>query len=260
MKLKIWDLFAGGGGFSYGLHRTGGFETTLFCEINPYAQQVIAKNYPNIPIIDDVTKIDRETVKQYGYPDVVTAGLPCQPFSSAGNRRGTKDERFLWADTFRILQYTRPSFFLAENVATLLRDDGGFTFGGILYDLESIGYTPEWRVFRASEFGYPHKRERVYLLAYPHQIRQQGGIAQFGEDEKQGLLTFQTHETVGGVRASDLARHVLHESPLFGSNDGLRKRLYVNHTKRNEVMGNAIIPDIAEAIGYAILDTFRENE
>lgn len=251
---KVWDLFAGGGGFSYGLHRTGGFETTLFCEINPYARKVLNKNYPDVPIIDDVTKIDRGVVEKYGRPDVVTAGIPCQGFSIAGKRLGTKDERFLWNDTFRVLQYTRPSFFILENVANLLRDDGGYTFGGILFDLAQIGYDAEWRVFTAKEFGYPHKRERVYILAYPHQIGRQRAYLQQQEEK---LDAYQlVNPTLQGARATAMARELLLESTIFGSNDGVSKKLYRNHKQRNQVMGNAIIPDIAEAIGNSIIRNF----
>jgi len=251
-KLKVFDLFAGGGGFSYGLHRTGGFETTLFCEINKYAQQVIAKNFPGIPIIDDVTKIDRETVEKYGRPDIITAGIPCQPFSSAGNQLGTQDERFLWGDLHRILQYASYPLLLLENVANLLRDDRGFTFAGILYDLAGLGYDAEWRVFRASEFGYPHKRERVYLLAYPSEKRCEWRIEQTGEIQTL-LSQVEAHETLGGAEACRVGRDALHNPPLFSCHDGVSQRLYRNHTKMNQVMGNAIIPDIAEAIGKSIL-------
>lgn len=257
-RLTVWDLFAGSGGFSLGLHRTGGFQTTLFCEIDSYAQKVIAKNYPNIPIVNDVTKINRETVEKYGRPDVVTAGFPCQPYSVAGLRRGVKDERFLWRELFSVLQYTCPAFCIFENVAALLTNDGGFTFAGILYDLEQIGYTSEWRVFTASEFGYPHLRERVYIVAYPQQERRKWRILPSIENTE-GVLALRSHATTASESAFAVARDALFNPPFFRSNDGVSKRLYSNHKHRNGLMGNAIIPDIAQAIGQSILDTLSRK-
>lgn len=98
---------------------------------------------------------------------IVTGGFPCQPHSLAGKRKASADERDLWPDTFRIIRTFRPDYALGENVLGLLSSENGRFFGGILRDLASIGYDAQWCVLRASDFGAPHRRARVFLVAYP---------------------------------------------------------------------------------------------
>ena len=157
-KLKVLDLFSGIGGFSLGLHRTGGFETVAFVERENYAQKVLAKNFPDVPIFDDVRTFDADGL---GRIDVVTGGYPCQPFSQAGQRRGAEDDRHLWPEMARIIRQCNPTWVLAENVA------GHITMGldEVLFDLEGQGYSARPFVIPACAVDAPHRRDRVWIIA-----------------------------------------------------------------------------------------------
>tara|TARA_R110000744_G_scaffold203180_1_gene322036 strand:+ start:82 stop:1014 length:933 start_codon:yes stop_codon:yes gene_type:complete len=163
-KLRTLDLFAGIGGFSLGLHRTGGFETVAFVERDDYASKVLAKNFKGVPIYDDVRTFDADGL---GRIDCVTGGYPCQPFSVAGKRLGKEDDRHLWPEMLRIVVATRPRWVIAENVA------GHINMGldQVLSDLEGEGYTSQPIVIPACAVDAPHKRDRVWILAHtdsPH--------------------------------------------------------------------------------------------
>tara|TARA_R110001606_G_scaffold7301_1_gene32300 strand:+ start:2033 stop:2986 length:954 start_codon:yes stop_codon:yes gene_type:complete len=161
-KLKVLDLFSGIGGFSLGLHRTGGFETVAFVERENYAQKVLAKNFPDIPIFDDVKDFGVEQTNGLGRIDVVTGGYPCQPFSQAGQRRGAEDDRHLWPEMARIIRQCNPTWVVAENVA------GHITMGldEVLSDLESQGYATRPFVIPACAVDAPHRRDRVWIIAH----------------------------------------------------------------------------------------------
>ncbi len=129
-KLKVLDLFAGIGGFSLGLHNAG-MKTIAFCEIDPFCQKVLKKNFPNIPVVGDIRKLSAlragrivklfyEGVLIYeGAINVVCGGFPCQPFSYAGKRGGTEDDRYLWPEMLRIISEIKPDFIIGENVPGL---------------------------------------------------------------------------------------------------------------------------------------------
>ena len=167
--LWVLDLFSGIGGFSLGLERTGGFKTVAFCEIDKFCQQVLAKHWSTVPIFEDIHDITTFTLHQrnIGRIDVITAGFPCQPFSVAGKQLGTEDERFLWTQLYRVIEQVRPKYIILENVPRLLSIQNGLIFAGILYDFRKIGYDVEWQVISAAAFGAWHKRERVWIVAYP---------------------------------------------------------------------------------------------
>ncbi len=125
--MKVLDLFSGIGGFSLGLERAG-METVAFCEIEEYPRKILAKHWPDVPIYDDVRELNYERLKSDGNTDidVLCGGFPCQPFSVAGKQRGKEDDRHLWPEMFRLLQETRPTWLIGENVAgfiTMALDD-----------------------------------------------------------------------------------------------------------------------------------------
>jgi DNA (cytosine-5)-methyltransferase 1 len=117
--LKVLDLFSGIGGFSLGLERTGGFETVAFCEIEDYPRRVLAKHWPNVPIYEDVKELTYERLETDGLGgiDIIVGGYPCQPFSTAGKRRGAEDDRHLWPEVKRLMATVRPTWGVFENVA-----------------------------------------------------------------------------------------------------------------------------------------------
>lgn len=168
-RLTVGSLFSGCGLIEFGLERTGGFETVWQSEIDPAACQVLAHHYPGVPNLGDIRRVDWSNVRR---PDVVCGGFPCQPASTAGSRRGVKDERWLWPEFARCIRETRPRLVMAENVPGLLSVDAGGAFGDVLRDLAQAGYDAEWTTLRAGDFGSPQIRERVFLVAYPTEFPQ----------------------------------------------------------------------------------------
>lgn len=198
------SLFSGVGGIDLAADWAG-METVAFCEREALPQRILHKHWPNVPIIDDVYKFTREELNRLGVGtiDIISAGFPCQPFSAAGNREGSDDERYLWPEVVRVLQDIKPTWFVGENVAGLLsmaEPDGQpvvesrtifhgeeedlyeaiFTqqeimlFGRICKDLEDIDYQVQPFVVPAAAVGAQHQRERVFIVAYTDSVRDNG--------------------------------------------------------------------------------------
>ena len=167
MQLKVLDLFSGLGGFSLGLERTGYFKTIAFCEIDKYCSLILDKHWKGIKIYNDVRKINKEQFDTDGieYPDVITGGFPCQPFSVAGKQKGTGDDRHLWPEMFRIIKTFKPKFVIGENVKGLINIQDGVVFETVCTDLESEGYEVQAFNIPAAGVGAPHRRERIWILA-----------------------------------------------------------------------------------------------
>ena len=167
MVLKILDAFAGIGGFSYAAERlVGGYKTKQFIEINEYCQSVLKKNFPNIPIHDDIKTFKAKR----GEYDLLTAGFPCQDLSVAGQQRGIGEgtRSGLFYEVIRLIREIRPKFVLLENVRNLLSHKGGETFQEVLFQIAKAGYDAEWSVVSAKDVGACHRRERVWIIAYPN--------------------------------------------------------------------------------------------
>jgi DNA (cytosine-5)-methyltransferase 1 len=155
------DLFSGIGGFSLGLERTGGFKTVAFCDNEPKTHLVLKKHWPNVPIFDDVKTL---TGDKLGTIDIITGGFPCQDISLAGKGAGLEGERSgLWFEFHRLIKETKPKWVIAENVAAL-RSRG---LDQVLRSLAEIGYDAEWHCIPASAVGAPHRRDRIWIVAYP---------------------------------------------------------------------------------------------
>lgn len=138
-------------------------KTVWVSEIDKYACKVIDAriNKPNIGNLKIVNWAEVEPI------DILTAGYPCQPFSQAGLRKGAQDERHLWPYIKEAISILRPKYVILENV----RGHFGLGFREVLSDLASIGYDARWTLVRASEVGAPHRRERLFILAYPNSTR-----------------------------------------------------------------------------------------
>lgn len=157
------SLFSGIGGIDLAAHWAG-FTTVALVERDKHCQRVLAKNFPGVPIYDDVVRFDGTA---YRGVTLVSGGFPCQPFSSAGRRRGTRDERFLWPEMLRIVREASPRWVLGENVRGLLSIDSGRTFGTVLSDLAGLGYRVGWACYGADEAcSAPHRRDRVFIVGY----------------------------------------------------------------------------------------------
>jgi len=159
MCLKHLDLCSGIGGFALGLQSTGCFKTIGFCEIDSFCQKVLKKNFPGVPIYNDIKefKPNDEGLR----PDIITSGFPCQPFSVAGKRKSEKDDRNLWKETLRVIQESRPAFFIGENVNGIVK----LYLDTILEDLESANYSTRCFNISASSIGASHQRKRIWIIA-----------------------------------------------------------------------------------------------
>ena len=215
MILKLLDLFSGIGGFSYAAERiVGGYKTTQFVEIDPYCQSVLRKNFPNTPIHDDIKTF---TAKK-GQFDVLTAGFPCQDLSVAGRQAGIGEgtRSGLFYEIIRLLGEIQPKFVLFENVRNLLSHEKGATFQEILFQIAKAGYDAEWSVISAKDLGGCHKRERIWIIAYPFsngiQSRLQGSVLRERE--------FFSDQLEGSEVGSEIGRC----SKSFTNSNGIRHR------------------------------------
>jgi len=162
MKLKLLDLFSGIGGFSLGLESTGYFETIGFVEKDKFCHEVLKKNFPNITIESEVRNVKGSNYKA----DIITGGFPCQPFSVAGKRRGTDDDRYLWDETIRIIRESKARWFIGENVEGIINIQEGMVLRQVQDDLEKEGFQVQCLVIPASGIGAWHQRKRVWIIAY----------------------------------------------------------------------------------------------
>ena len=167
-------LFEGIGGFSLAASWMG-WQTYLTCEINPFAQRVLKYYWPDAYHHGDIKTLTYETVnaeltKRYGegwrkQPIILTGGFPCQPFSVAGKRRGTEDDRYLWPEMLRAIREIKPEYVVGENVHGLLSWSNGLVLEQVLSDLEADGYEAQTLVLPAAGVNAPHKRNRVWIVA-----------------------------------------------------------------------------------------------
>jgi DNA (cytosine-5)-methyltransferase 1 len=163
MTLTVGSLFSGIGGLDLGLERAG-MKVIWQSEIDPYACKVLKKHWPEVPNHGDIKQIDWRAVEPV---DVICGGYPCQPFSLAGQRKGTDDPRHLWPWVRTAISELRPRYAILENVR------GHLTMGGtqVIGELAEIGYDAEWRVVSAAGWVRPIRRERIIIIvAYPTEL------------------------------------------------------------------------------------------
>lgn len=295
--MHVLDLFSGIGGFSIGLERAG-FKTVAFCEIDPYCRAVLKKHWPGVVCFSDVRLLNRDMLDLFGITvDVICGGFPCQDISLAGKGAGLKGARSgLWSEFHRLIKEIRPRYAIIENVSAL-RSRG---LDQILRQLAEIGYDAEWHCIPASAVGAPHRRDRVWIVAYAERAerrqecracdglartddglsqRQEGaGRTRSGSEtvadshfprssqrcESQLLVQLppaeRSSETVADARWDSAERH---EQRLreIGKRDwwlvepdvGRVANGIANRVDRLRALGNAVVPQIPEIIGRAIL-------
>mgnify|MGYP003648940058 FL=1 len=283
-KLKVLDLFSGIGGFSLGLERTGGFETVAFCEIEKYPRKVLAKHWPDVPIYEDVKELTHERLEADGLGriDIITGGYPCQPFSTAGERRGAEDDRHLWPEVKRLMATIRPTWGLFENVA------GHISMGldEVLSDLADEGYAAWTCIIPACAVDAPHRRDRVWILAHSKNERDvRWNRQQKNDDEtsRKGVFNESGSRTNDGIKnvadtdnkgpqrrqkTGDLGskrkrqdelteRRCYSQGSTWLSEPNVGRVAYgiPRRVDRLKGLGNAVVPQIPEIIGNAILET-----
>lgn len=148
------------GGLDLAVEAVTGARPAWFCEWDDAPSKILAHHWPDVPNFRDVTAVDWSTVPPV---DIITGGYPCQPFSKAGARKGTNDERHLWPYVREAIRHLRPRFALLENVA----GHRSLGFDRVLGDLAEDGADVRWTALRASDVGAPHHRERLFILVIP---------------------------------------------------------------------------------------------
>jgi|13_taG_2_1085334.scaffolds.fasta_scaffold22831_3 DNA (cytosine-5)-methyltransferase 1 len=157
--MKTLDLFSGIGGFALGLESVG-FETAAFCERDLFCQAVLRKHWPGVPIHSDITELDGYEYR--GTVELVCGGFPCQPFSVAGKRKGAEDDRALWPEMLRVIREVQPTWVIGENVTGII----AMELDTVLFDLEREGYACQTFVIPACAIDAPHRRDRIWVVAY----------------------------------------------------------------------------------------------
>ena len=268
MELKLLDLFSGIAGFSYAAEKiVKGYKTTQFVENDSYCQSVIRKNFPDIPIHDDITTFKAER----GQFDVFTVGFPCQDLSVAGKKKGIGEgtRSGLFYESIRLLREVRPRFALFENVRNLLSHENGETFQEVLFQIAKAGYDAEWSVISARDMGACHLRERIWIVAYTHGKRLERRLPKFQQElqeigqpgQKDSLCSTNTDSKRTQSNRTEQATSIwtdaflnskerrtlspdwtgyVSEPCLCRGDDGLRGRM-----ARLKAMGNSIVPACA---------------
>jgi DNA (cytosine-5)-methyltransferase 1 len=208
-------LFEGIGGFSLAA-RWMGWETLAWCEWNEFGQKVLKHHFPKAEGFGDITKTD--FTKYANTIDILTGGFPCQPYSVAGKQLGTEDERHLWPEMLRAIREVQPCYVVGENVSGLVNWNGGLVFEQVQIDLANEGYEILPFILPACAINAPHRRDRVWFIAYSHNARtnRRSGTNREWQKEnegRQGQPQFE-HRTNGGNGITENADKI-----RWGSNE-----------------------------------------
>jgi DNA-cytosine methyltransferase len=201
-KLKLLDLFSGIGGFSLGLESTGYFQTIAFVEKDKFCRKVLQKNFNNIPIEEDIRNVRGSNYAA----DIITGGFPCQPFSVAGKRKGTADDRYLWDETIRVIAECKPRWFIGENVEGLININNGMVLRQVQTDLEEQGFQVQCLVIPAAGIGAWHQRKRIWIVAYSDSNRHSNKIR--GSSTKEERISQEHRQDHNTTRKSSGASSV----------------------------------------------------
>ena len=240
--MRVLDCFSGIGGFSLGLERAG-MTTVGFCEIEPFPRAVLKKHWPDVPCHDDITT----RVFTEGEADVICGGFPCQDISNAGKRAGITGERSgLWRELVRAIRVVRPKYAIVENVAALLHRGMGVVLG----DLAAGGYDAEWDCIPASAVGCFHERDRLWIVAYRSQVHGDAwGVLEACRSQRPPLESRRFYSCDVATRGQRKNARLEREPELARLVHGVP-----NRTHRLAALGNAVVPQIPELIGRAIME------
>lgn len=301
------SLFSGIGGFDIAAEWAG-FKTVCFVEIDPFCQKVLRKHWPDVPLIEDIKDVTKEKIMAYaesarwpswtskgfigrcgevagngrnnGEPtvDLITAGVPCQPISVAGKRRGEEDDRWLWPETIRVLSEVRPAWACFENPAGILT----MGFDNLLSQMEECGYETQAFIVPACAVNAPHRRHRVWIVAYNECLGWNEGVisqtVQPTEQEPKGQNLEQLCKVVANTEGesspwsdnTDIGRaRQVQSGGISGESRGLDQWAVepdvgrVAHgvpdrVDRLKALGNAVVPQCAYPILKAIADTYSQ--
>lgn len=287
--MRHGSLFSGIGGFDLAAEWMG-WENVFHCEWNPFGKKVLKHYWPQSISYNDITKTDF-TIHR-GNIDIITGGFPCQPYSSAGKRKGKEDERHLWPQMLRAIREIAPTWVVGENVYGLVNWSGGLVFHEVQSDLEAEGYEVFPFLLPAVSVNAPHRRDRIWFVAHSnnngfnqcdsqHEVNASEGrinaFSNISESNDNGDVTDtnitrydkQYIPTITNQKRSycrsfnergDFSRFPF-VSPICDGNDGISYRLdTITFSKwRNESIkagGNAIVPQVV----YQIFKTIEQYE
>ena len=280
---QVLDIFSGIGGFSLGLERTGKFQTVAFAEIDEYCNKVLSKHWPTVRRYNDVKEITKRKLQRDGiYPTVICAGIPCQDISLIGKGAGITGKRSgIWSECARLIGEIRPEYAVLENVAALR----GRGLDRVLGDLASLRYDAVWNCIAAEDIGAPHRRDRIWIIAYPAGTagKNVADTLSQGLALWKGITSYQAEELSTAVRdggraiepcvgrgahglpaqldgrLSDLnvwPRLPIDDSGQEAWEQGISRidTQAPHRVDRIRALGNSLVPQIAEMIGRSIID------
>lgn len=235
--MRALDVCAGIGNFTRGLEMAG-IETVAFVERDRFCRAELSRTWPTLPIYDDLTTLTKERLDNDGITpiDILTAGLPCQPFSAAGRKGGTQDDRHLWPYCFKIIAAVRPVFVLLENVPNVIQMGW---LDGVCYDLEGIGYAQRAFIIPACAVGLPHRRDRVFIVAADTTGL---GFQKTGEKQR----TTGIGKCVARYHAPDAWTTI---EPFISSGD----HGYAEWSNHIKAVGNSVVPSIVAALADGLV-------
>lgn len=269
--MNVLDLFSGIGGFSLGLERAG-MKTIAFCEVDKKCQEVLRKHWKDVPIFEDVSTLKGKDIEQT--VDVICGGFPCQDISLAGKGAGLEGERSgLWWEFHRLIKEIKPKWAIIENVSAL-RNRG---LDQVLRSLNEIGYDAEWHCITAASIGAPHRRDRIWIIAYPKSEQCNGNNfdSESSKSSSQELGSCDSKRYVSNSSSIGSQGSWEFEQPkrsaqiinreTIESLNGSFSRIWATEpdvgrvahgvsgrVDRLKQLGNAVVPQIPELIGRAI--------
>lgn len=245
--MKLLDLFSGIGAFSLGLEQAG-FQTAAFCEIDPFCRTILSQHWPAVRQYDDIRKLTAERLRADGIAvDAICGGFPCQDISIAGGGKGLSGKRSgLWFEYLRLIEETTPILVFVENVAKL-RHRG---LDQVLSGLDALGYDAEWHCLPAAYVGAPHRRDRLWIIAY----RQGDALRPYADS----IRSHQAGMHIGRG-AEFLDQQVSDTGPVawWSAEPGVERVVDGPPSKldvaRIRAIGNAVVPAIPALLGRAAL-------
>lgn len=274
--MKHLDLFSGIGGFALAIDRVWEGVEHTFCEIDPFCVEVLKKHWPNSKIYGDIRTLtnspsigleeqglrhnNQQFTKQNKRDwDLLTGGFPCQPFSQAGRRKGTADDRHLWPEMLRVIREFHPSWVIGENVGGFVTWNDGLVLEQVHTDLEGEGYEVQSFIIPAVAKNAPHRRDRVWIVGHAKHDGLDGpknseGNHKRSDTRQEKSNDFQQSKRPDSKRIFSQRSWDTHwlevATRLCRVDDGLPRRL--DRNPRLKALGNAIVPQVAEEIMKAI--------
>ena len=238
--MRFVDLFAGIGGFSLGLERAG-MRCVGQVEINSFCLAILAHHWPHVTRIGDIKNVKGN---EFGAVELICGGVPCQPASYAGKRCGTSDSRWLWPEAFRVVRLYKPTWCIFENVSGLTSLEQGVVFDSLLSALEDCEYEVQSFIIPACAVDAPHRRDRVWIIA---SLKRKNAADIDGERLKEQWFSTPTKQENG---STERRCRWPSEPRVLRVADGVSNRV-----DRVRSLGNAVVPQIVEIIGRAIIST-----